>query len=109
MKKLTIFLLVLALAYPIGWAFAQEKETIESLKVDLFEAQFQAIDREIRWRQSQIATFQQAIQRLQLEITDWQQLLGEQKIKMDEARKALKKMNEEKEKGEPEAKPKKKP
>ena len=81
MKKLTIFLLVLALVCSIGWVFAQEKTVNWEEHLKLAKSHATA----------QIALRQSQIQRIQDQIDIWQnQLAG---IEAE-----LKKINEEKNK-----------
>jgi len=90
MKRFAVVVLVLALAYPLGWAFAQEQKTV-SWEDHLKLAQDRA--------RARIAERQVQIQRLEDQIEVWQNQL-------DGINAELKKIEEEKAK---EAKPKKTP
>lgn len=115
MKRFAVVLLVLALAYPVGWAVAEEKQSVESLKVDLLESQIQAVRGEInarmaqiREKQAEIRAAQNAgavIEKLSKEIAVWQNEEIKLNNDLNEARKVLKKIQEVKK----QAKPKKKP
>ena len=80
MKKIAVFVLVLALACPLGWTFAQDQKTV-SWEEHLTLARTHA--------QAQIALRQSQIQRLQDQIAVWQSQL-------DTIKAELKKLKEEK-------------
>ena len=66
MKRLVICMVVLALACPVGWAFAQDQKTV-SWEEHLTLARTHA--------QAQIALRQSQIQRLQDQLEIWQEQL----------------------------------
>jgi len=70
MKNLTILLLVLALICPVGWIFAEEKQSLESLEKDR-----RIIVLEIIARQNGIQAAQETIRRLTQEVAVWKEQL----------------------------------